>query len=515
MDLELNIHFAIIALTCILFFFAHDAYGHGGSSEIFPPVDLDGRQVTLEVSSSQDDTKETGGQQISISFLDFDSKITLRDVTFYIRAERGNQFLFEKEFKADSGFVVFNFISDENPVTLEETDGNLFGSILGLDGREIHVSGPKLAEGGLYKFDVTVTTADGYLLTEPLSYNAGISIPQTTLHEVNHPDYGKQNIQTITYYDELYDFEYDIDSKEISFSMPFEWTSQNIYQTSVVHQELVIPKTFGELLVSEFSMHINGIRLTESVITIDDYAPHIRTIHFIISQQELLNLLERDMQDGINFVIKPASEKTQISAITHNGQFRVIVSWEPERLESGMEATVIFDITDVFLKNKPVAVSYDFSATRDGTVIFYQDGTSTDSKDAHNTAMFVIADGSSRIMYLNFDNLDDSPRAGVSIPIIVDSIIPGHSVSIPSWVKESAGWWAAGSINDESFILGIEFLIQNDIILIPKTQQADSLSQNIPSWVKESAGWWAAGSINDGTFVTSLQFLIEYGILRV
>ena len=513
MDLELNIHFAIIALTCTLFFSAHDAYGHGGSSEIFPPVDLNGTQVTLEVSASQD-TRETDDQQISISFLDFDSKITLRDVTFHIRAERGEQFLFEREFRADNGFVVFNFISDDNPVTLKETDGNLLGSILGLDSREIRVSGPSLAEGGLYKFDVTVTAADGYLLTEPLSYNAGISIPQTTLHEVAHPDYGTQSIQTITYYDEIYDFEYDIGTREISFSMPFEWTSQNVDQTSVVHQELVIPKTFGELLVSEFSMYVNGIKLSESVITIDDYAPQIRTVHFIISQQELLNLLERDMPDGINFVIKP-TEKTQISAITQNGQFRVIVSWEPERLESGSEATVIFDITDVFLKNKPVATSYDFSATRDGGIMFHQDGTSTDSKDAHNTAMFVIADGNSRIMYLNFDNLDDNPRAVVSIPITVDSTIPGHGASIPSWIKESAGWWAAGSINDESFILGIEFLIQNDIILIPKTQQADSLSQNIPSWVKESAGWWAAGSINDDTFVTSLQFLIEYGILRV
>ena len=57
---------------------------------------------------------ENDDQQISISLIDFDSKITLRDVTFLIKSERGEQFLFEKEFKADNGFIVFNFVSEDN-----------------------------------------------------------------------------------------------------------------------------------------------------------------------------------------------------------------------------------------------------------------------------------------------------------------------------------------------------------------------------------------------------------------
>ena len=58
-------------------------------------------------------------------------------------------------------------------------------------------------------------------------------------------------LQSITYYDELSDFQYNTDTKEISFfewsfeNMPFEWSLENINQTSVVHEELVIPKTFA------------------------------------------------------------------------------------------------------------------------------------------------------------------------------------------------------------------------------------------------------------------------------
>ena len=47
--------------------------------------------------------------------------------------------------------------------------------------------------------------------------------------------------------------------KRLDISMPFEWSHTNINQTSVVHEELVIPKNFGDLLVSGFTMYINGV----------------------------------------------------------------------------------------------------------------------------------------------------------------------------------------------------------------------------------------------------------------
>ena len=68
-------------------------YGHGLGAETFPPVDLNGKLVTLEVSSSTKNPEENDDQQILISLIDFNSKVTLRDVTFLIKSERGTQFL--------------------------------------------------------------------------------------------------------------------------------------------------------------------------------------------------------------------------------------------------------------------------------------------------------------------------------------------------------------------------------------------------------------------------------------
>ena len=91
----------LLLLLPLLFVFTFDgAFGHGVGSETFPPVNLDGKQVTVEVSSSQSDPEADDDQQISISLIDFDSKITLRDVTFHIKSEKGNHFLFEQKFQS-------------------------------------------------------------------------------------------------------------------------------------------------------------------------------------------------------------------------------------------------------------------------------------------------------------------------------------------------------------------------------------------------------------------------------
>ena len=516
-------HFPSLILLSffVILFSANQAYGHGLGAETFPPVDLNGKLVTLEVSSSTNNPEENDAQQISISLIDFNSKVTLRDVTFHIKSERGDQFLFEKEFKADNGFVVFNFESEDTDSIQveEEKEGNLFGSLLGLDSRLIHVKGPKLSEGGLYKFDISILTAEGYSkkLDEPLVFRSGISIAQTKDHEIDDPNFGKQTIQSITYYDEIKDFQYNPDSREITYSMSFDWNVNNINQTSVVHEELVIPKTFGDLLVSGFSMYVNDVKLSDNIVTIDDFFSEGRIVHFIINQNELWKIYDEDEnQDGMKFLVKPNSDEIQLSSITDNGQFRVLVSTEPENLKSNSPAIVKFNIMDVFLKNRPIAVDYDFSVTQNGKTIHQQSGTSTDSREQFNTAEFTITNDSSGIAYLNFDNLNGNDLARTSIPIVIDRIGgQNNEISIPEWVRNNAAWWSDGQIDDGTFIQAIEYLIKNDIILIPKTQQESTDSQEIPAWIKNNAAWWSDGQIDDETFVQGLQFLIQKGIILV
>jgi hypothetical protein len=86
---------------------------------------------------------------------------------------------------------------------------------------------------------------------------------------------------------------------------------------------------------------------------------------------------------------------------------------------------------------------------------------------------------------------------------------------IPSWIKNNAGWWADGTIDDDAFIQAIQFLIQNNVIAIPSISQGEISDNSIPSWIKNNAGWWADGTIDDDAFIQGLQFLIKNGIIQV
>jgi len=103
----------------------------------------------------------------------------------------------------------------------------------------------------------------------------------------------------------------------------------------------------------------------------------------------------------------------------------------------------------------------------------------------------------------------------IDLPITAKS---GSSVTsnIPSWIKNNAGWWADGSIDDNSFVQGIQFLIKEGIMKIPSTTQGTGTGPNqIPSWIKNNAGWWADDSIDDNSFVQGIQFLIKEGIMKI
>ena len=86
---------------------------------------------------------------------------------------------------------------------------------------------------------------------------------------------------------------------------------------------------------------------------------------------------------------------------------------------------------------------------------------------------------------------------------------------IPSWIKNNAGWWADGQIDDVAFIQGIQYLITEKIMNIPETESDESSGSGIPSWIKNNAGWWADGQIDDVAFIQGIQYLITNGILEV
>ena len=99
---------------------------------------------------------------------------------------------------------------------------------------------------------------------------------------------------------------------------------------------------------------------------------------------------------------------------------------------------------------------------------------------------------------------------------------PSEPASVPEWIKNTAGWWADDKITETDFIRAIAYLIDNNIILITNIQDIKSIHSTtdnvdfiIPTWIKNTAGWWANGDIPDSAFVSGLKWLIENGIMHI
>ncbi|MDH3277409.1 MAG: polysaccharide deacetylase family protein [Nitrosopumilus sp.] len=86
--------------------------------------------------------------------------------------------------------------------------------------------------------------------------------------------------------------------------------------------------------------------------------------------------------------------------------------------------------------------------------------------------------------------------------------------AIPLWLKNTAGWWRDGHIDNDTFIQGIQFLINKGIVQLPPTSQGLGGSE-IPNWVKNNAGWWAEGEISDEDFIQGINHLVNLGVIII
>tara|TARA_Y100000294_G_scaffold18983_1_gene16353 strand:+ start:482 stop:2101 length:1620 start_codon:yes stop_codon:yes gene_type:complete len=506
-------------LFCALLSFSsiYDSYGHGLGSEVLPPELIGSKMVTLEVSSNL--VPDTDTREIYFSLYETDTGITVKDVTYSIIAEKENELLFDETFQSDDGIVVLKLTPTESQqILVEEQGANFFGSVFGPN-KTVVVKGNAFATGGLYNFKIIITTVESYsnVITPPLDYDVGISIPDKTYHDISDVNFGQQQLGVITYYSQIENFDYDAKNRTVSFSMPFDWSAKNIEQTLVVHQELIIPKTFGDLMVESILVNINGVQMPENLVTIDDFSNKNRVVHFVMGKNDLLNISKEseNTNDKIMFGFSPAQSDLPLSNVTENGQYRINLSWEPQNIQSGSLTTFMVDVTDVFLLDRPVLVNYDLSIIYGDKTVFQKNSTSTGLKTELDMIEFLVPDDVTGPIILQFENLDGNDLADTILSVVVNRTSVDE-ISIPDWIKNNAGWWATDQIDDSAFVQGIQYLIKENVIVIPHTEASESLaSQQVPAWIKNNAGWWATDQIDDSAFVQGIQYLIKNGIMVV
>ena len=58
-------------------------------------------------------------------------------------------------------------------------------------------------------------------------------------------------------------------------------------------------------------------------------------------------------------------------------------------------------------------------------------------------------------------------------------------------------------------------VISTIIVLLLIGSSISSVYAEVPSWIKNNAGWWAEGTIDDSSFVQGIQFLVQEGFMKI
>ena len=89
-------------------------------------------------------------------------------------------------------------------------------------------------------------------------------------------------------------------------------------------------------------------------------------------------------------------------------------------------------------------------------------------------------------------------------------------IQIPSWVKTTAGYWGQGSISESDFIKMLQYLINEQIILIEDLGEPGKWEDHdVSRWNKAYARFWSEGLVSDEEFVKGIQNIVEQGLIQV
>ena len=413
------------------------------------------------------------------------------------------------------------------------------------------ITGPIFVKGGLYniRVDIEGATSPRTAVANVLSYDTFVSIAQEQDFFIKTANAEEIPVVVKTYYDDVDNFKFDQSDNSISFDMPFDWSPDYVNLVQVVHEEVRVPKTFTPYAEGkQFKGYVNGVEIDQRALLNDPYSyEDTNIVHFLITNKELQKIndaLGPGNYDNKKMDLKlvPLSEISKSSTefylvdTTNYEQIptTVNISWDGS-YGAGDEVPfeiTFFDENRDLIKDIKYAISF-IDENNEELARFSGDDpqnpgiVATEGIDVQK--IFVPSQGQHRIDILVYGTgLDyDTKYAGIGSGIIelgpsLPKTIPTPTpevqppAAIPAWIKNNAGWWADGSIDDDSFVQGIQFLIEENILKIPPTTQGDSSGSNeIPAWIKNNAGWWADGSIDDDSFVQGIQFLIKEGIMRI
>ncbi|MPZ07346.1 MAG: hypothetical protein GEU26_13180 [Nitrososphaeraceae archaeon] len=241
-----------------------------------------------------------------------------KHVTYYITIEKDGKKLLSDWFHDHKGDLKIEMKpSDAESITVYGEPDPILQAFTGTERSPVVATGPIFSEGGLYHFTVRVTTIDydrSFIPDDKQpEYDGWLSVGAVENQQVSLENGSRSKpipIQIISYYDELNDFRFDPSTKEMQFTMPFDWNVTRLEQNKImVHQEILIPKP-SELTAKSYVGTINGMNVTKDLM-IDPTNSTKDVVHFMIPKPVIMQIAEQVNKNGqtadglMKFTFKP------------------------------------------------------------------------------------------------------------------------------------------------------------------------------------------------------------------
>ncbi|CAE6486184.1 peptidase [Candidatus Nitrosotenuis uzonensis] len=436
--------------------FVTPVFGHGLGGESLP-ISLGNRNATLFVSV-QPSVFDPGNNESYLSFKLSDARTdaVIEHVTYLIELSRNGKQIFRETFHDDQGNLNIRVVSnDSENIKIdgdkEQTSGGWTRKLFS----PLSIEGPIFTAGGLYKFRTEILTvdADSNMLSQRPTVEGAISIAEKTTHPITGGDGKNYDIGITSYYDTTDNFKFDPQNRTISFEMPFDWSEKNIKQTTIIHEEIHIPKTYAEMLVTKYDGFVNGVPLAESSVTIDDYSEDSRIVHLVLNQQDLASSAQKSKDSSkMIFTIMPGkTEDLPLKAFTHNAVFQLGLSWEPIPIQAQSKTRFYMDFSKYYAPKIQESVIYDFVIKQDDTEIFRKSlaGT-TNAPPQTNYVDFEFSEQNVGTAIISIENIDGNDLSAVDFVVVVkpkSEPKQNFPIRIPSMIKDDTGNTVQGRYN--------------------------------------------------------------------
>ena len=538
---------SLLALAVLFVISISPAYAQHHSGSLSPPVDFDGMSVALSsILSPEDFTfEDTESANLSIRFFDSQTNTNIPSVTYRVQIFQGDNLVASEYFYDEDG----NLDLEIRPTTGCQSKDlwkctDYFGEkhpIAGAyfargDSRPV-VEGPVFDQSGKYNVKVSIVGATNpkTMTTSDLHFETFLLIPEKQDFLIQTANADEFPISIKSFDNMINNFTFDEKLNSISYETSFDWNNVKDHNSNSKHI-IHVQKDFPVFKQGhDVDVFIEGIKIDRPFL-FDDSSLNENVIHVDIPHEEIMNI--HDKLDG-NYVNQNtmkvnvlSGSPTQLNTLNFSFENEYVskVTWNSQS-KSGTEIPFTFSFLDA--NNDPLNdMLFAYSITdSNGNEVWANIGQSQTflgiimQNEIHKESIFIPNDGNYQFTVIltgqgntNFEQFYTA-KSNFEINSVYDSeIIVGiepNKPEIPSWVKNSAGWWAEGIVGDNEFIQSIQFLIKEKIISIPTSQGNTSNSQEIPGWIKNNAEWWSADLISDRDFMKGIEFLVEQGIIKV